>query len=65
MFPLTIIIKDNKSVIMNKVSPYTNPHKAIAGTTQKCFSGEQDIKIAKTGVTYWVPSKLTYADHYN
>jgi hypothetical protein len=50
---------------MNKVSPYPNPHKAIAGTTQKCFSGEQGIKIAKTGVTYWVPSKLTYADHYN
>jgi hypothetical protein len=26
---------------------------------------KQGIKIAKTGVTYWVPSKLTYADHYN
>jgi hypothetical protein len=50
---------------MNKVSPYPNPHKAIASTTQKYFSGEQGIKIAKTGVTYWVPSKLTYADHYN
>jgi hypothetical protein len=50
---------------MNKVSPYPNPHKAIASTIQKYFSGEQGIKIAKTGVTYWVPSKLTYADHYN
>jgi hypothetical protein len=50
---------------MNKVSPYPNPHKAIAGTTQKYFSGKQGIKIAKTRVTYWVPSKLSYADHYN
>jgi hypothetical protein len=50
---------------MNSVSPYPNPHKAIAGTTQKYFSGEQGIKITKTGVTYWIPSKLTYADHYN
>jgi hypothetical protein len=61
----TIIIKDNKSVIMNSVSPYPNPYKAIAGTTQKYFSGKQGIKITKTRVTYWIPSKLTYADHYN
>jgi hypothetical protein len=51
---------------MNKVSSYPNPHKAIAGTTQRNISGvNQGIKIAKTRVTYWVPSKLTYADHYN
>jgi hypothetical protein len=50
---------------MNKVSPYPNPHKAIAGTTQKYFSGKQGIKITKTGVTYWISSKLTYADNYN
>jgi hypothetical protein len=37
---------------MNSVSPYPNPNKAIAGTTQKCFSGEEGIKITKTGVTY-------------
>jgi hypothetical protein len=49
---------------MNSVSSYPNPHKAIAGTTQKYFSGEQGIKITKTRVTYWIPSKLTYADHY-
>jgi hypothetical protein len=36
---------------MNNVSPYPNPHKAIAGTTQKYFSGKQGIKIIKTGVT--------------
>ena len=36
---------------MNSVSPYPNPHKAIAGTTQKYFRGEQGIKITKTGVT--------------
>jgi hypothetical protein len=50
---------------MNKVSPYPNPHKAIEGTTQKYFSSKQGIKITKTGVIYWIPSKLTYADHYN
>jgi hypothetical protein len=50
---------------MNKVFLYPNPHKAITGTTQKYFSGEQGRKIAKTGVTYWIPTKLTYADHYN
>ena len=51
---------------MNKVSSYPNPHKAIAGTTpKKYFGGKQGIKIAKTRVTYWVPSKLSYADHYN
>jgi hypothetical protein len=43
--------KDNKRIIMNSVSPYPNPHKAIAGTTQKYFSGEQGIQIIKTGVT--------------
>jgi hypothetical protein len=26
---------------------------------------KQGIKIVKSRVTYWVPSKLTYADHYN
>jgi hypothetical protein len=57
--------KDNKRVIMNVVSPYPNPHKAITDTTQKYFMGEQGIKITKTGVTYWIPSKLSYADHYN
>jgi hypothetical protein len=36
---------------MNSVSLYPNPHKAIAGTTQKNFSGEQGNKITKTGVT--------------
>jgi hypothetical protein len=50
---------------MNSVSSYPNPHKAIAGTTQKYFRGDQGIKITKTEVTYWIPSKLTYADHYN
>jgi hypothetical protein len=50
---------------MNKVSPYPNPHKAIADTTQKNFRGKQGIKITNTRVTYWIPSKLTYADHYN
>ena len=34
---------------MNSVSPYPNPHKAIAGTTQKYFSGKQGIKIDKLG----------------
>ena len=48
---------------MNSVSPYPNPYKAIAGTAQKYFSGEQGIKITKTGVTERLPSKLTYADH--
>ena len=57
--------KDNISVIMNNVSPYPNPHKAIADTIQKNFRGKEGIKIAKTRVTYWVPSKLSYADHYN
>ena len=50
---------------MNSVSPYPNPHKAIEGTTQKYFNGKQGIKITKPRVTYWIPSKLTYADHYN
>jgi hypothetical protein len=49
---------------MNNVFPYPKPHKAIASTIQKYFSGKKGIKIAKTGVTYWIPSKLTYADHY-
>jgi hypothetical protein len=26
---------------------------------------KQGIKIVKSRVTYWVPSKLTYADHYD
>jgi hypothetical protein len=26
---------------------------------------KQGIKIAKSMVTYWVPSKLIYADHYD
>ena len=50
---------------MNSVSSYPNPRKAIAGTTQKYFRGEQGIKITKTGVTYWIPSKLPYVDLYN
>jgi hypothetical protein len=33
---------------MNTVSPYPEPHKAIASTIQK-FSGKQDIKIVKLG----------------
>jgi hypothetical protein len=49
---------------MNNVSPYPKLHKAIASTTQKYSMAKQGIKIAKTGVTYWIPSKLTYADHY-
>jgi hypothetical protein len=36
---------------MNSVSPYQNPHNTIAGIIQKYFSGEQGIKITKTGVT--------------
>ena len=32
----------------SNVSPYPEPHKAIAGTTQK-FSGKQGIKIVKLG----------------
>ena len=47
----TVIIKENKRVIMNKVSSYPDPHKAIAGTTQKYFRGEQGIEVIKTGVT--------------
>jgi hypothetical protein len=35
-------------VIMNNVSSYPNPHKALASTTQK-FSGKQGIKIVKLG----------------
>jgi hypothetical protein len=31
-------IKENKRVIMNKVSSYPNPPKAIAGTTQRNIS---------------------------
>jgi hypothetical protein len=50
---------------MNNVSPYPKPHKAIASTTQKYSVVKQGIKIAKTGVTYWIPSKLAYADHYD
>jgi hypothetical protein len=50
---------------MNNVSPYPKPHKAIASITQKYSVVNQDIKIAKTGVADWIPSKLTYADHYN
>jgi hypothetical protein len=50
---------------MNNVSPYPKPRKAITSTTQKYLVVKQDIKIAKTGVTYWIPSKLTYADHYD
>jgi hypothetical protein len=41
------------------------PHKAIAYSIQKYSVAKQVIKIAKTGVTYWIPSKLTYADHYD
>jgi hypothetical protein len=50
---------------MNNVSPYPKPHKAIASTTQKYSVVKQGIMIAKTGVTYCIPSKLTYADHYD
>jgi hypothetical protein len=42
-----------------------NRHKAIESITQKCFSGKQGIKITKTRVSYWIPSKLSYVDHYN
>jgi hypothetical protein len=52
-------------MIMNNVYLHTQkPHKAIAGTTQK-FSGKTMYKDSQTTVTYWVPSKLTYADHYD
>jgi hypothetical protein len=48
---------------------YTQIHiKAIACTTQKFSSKpvvKQGIKIVKSRVSYWVPSKLTYADHYD
>jgi hypothetical protein len=40
------------------------PRKAIACTTQK-FSGKTRYKDNQTRVTYWVTSKLTYADHYD
>ena len=50
---------------MNSVSPYQKPHKAIASTTQKYLVAKQGIKIAKTRITYWIPSKITYADHYD
>jgi hypothetical protein len=50
---------------MNSVSPYPKPQSAIASTTQKYLVAKQGIKIAKTGVTYWIPSKLTYEDHYD
>jgi hypothetical protein len=49
---------------MNNVSPYPNPHKAIASTTQK-VQWSQGIKIIKLGQPKRVPSKLTYADHYD
>ena len=35
---------------MSSVSPYPNPHKAIASTTQKYSRGEQGIEVIKTGV---------------
>jgi hypothetical protein len=41
------------------------PHKAISSTTQKYSAVKQGIKIGKIGVTYWIPSKLTYGDHYD
>jgi hypothetical protein len=50
---------------MNNVSPYSKPNKAIASTTQKFSVVKQGIKIAKIGVTYWIPSKLTYVDYYD
>jgi hypothetical protein len=50
---------------MNNVPPYPKPHKAIASTTQKYSVVKQGIKIAKTRVTYCVPSILTYVDHYD
>jgi hypothetical protein len=50
---------------MNNVSPYPKPHKAITSTTQKYSVAKHGIKIAKTRETYWIPSKLTYARHYD
>jgi hypothetical protein len=41
------------------------PHKAITYTTQKYSVVKQGIKITKTGITYWIPSKLTYANYYD
>jgi hypothetical protein len=50
---------------MNNVYLYTQNHiKAIEGTTQK-FSGKTRYRDSQTRVTYWVPSKLSYADHYD
>ena len=43
---------------MNNVSPYPNPHKAIAGTTQKYFRGEQGIKITKNWGNLLDPIKI-------
>ena len=43
---------------MNSVSPYPNPHKAIEGTTQKYFRGDQGIKITKTGGNLLDPIKI-------
>jgi hypothetical protein len=50
---------------MSDVYLYTQNHKkAIACTTQK-FSGKTRYKDSQTMVTYWIPSKLIYADHYD
>jgi hypothetical protein len=49
---------------MNNVSLYPKPHKALASTTQK-VQWQTRYKDNQTRVTYWVPSKLTYADHYD
>jgi hypothetical protein len=40
------------------------PYKAMA-KLPKSFRGKQGKKDKQTRVTYWVPSKLTYVDHYD
>jgi hypothetical protein len=38
--------------------------KAIAGTTQKIFQWQTRYKDNQNWGTFWIRSKLTYADHY-
>jgi hypothetical protein len=44
---------------------YTQNHIRQYHVLPKKISGNQGIKIVKSRVTYWVPSKLTYAHHYD
>jgi hypothetical protein len=43
---------------MNNVSPYPNPHKAIASTTQKYFSGKIRYKDNQNWGNLLDPDKI-------